>query len=262
MSILKPISFFVLVSILFSCTGKKNNKQATSPVQLNKTELTKSQKIINKTINAHGGDLYDSAYYSFVFREKTYQFKNDGNSYIYTKTSTIGSDTIIDSLVNNHFKRTVNGKKISLSKKEIASGTGAVNSVVYFATLPYKLKDQAVNSKYIESSMILDKNYDVIEVTFSKDGGGEDYDDAYYYWINKKTKKIDYLAYNYTVNKGGVRFRSAFNRRVVAGITFQDYINYKAPVGTALKDLATLYEAGKLKELSKIKTEAVKKIGI
>lgn len=61
---------------------------------------------------------------------------------------------------------------------------------------------------------------------------------------------MDYFAYNYQVNEGGVRFRAAFNTRVVAGVTFQDYINYEAPIKTPLKDLPGLYEQGKLKEAS------------
>ena len=71
---------------------------------------------------------------------------------------------------------------------------------------------------------------------------------------------MDYLAYNYKVNGGGVRFRSSYNRRNVGGIIFQDYINYKAEVGTPLKDLPTLYENDKLKEVSRIDTENVKLI--
>jgi hypothetical protein len=146
---------------------------------------------------------------------------------------------------------------MELSEKDIEKYTGALNSVIYFATLPHKLKDDAVHKKYIEEITINGSNYDVIEITFSQEGGGEDFDDEYYYWINQDTRKIEYLAYNYQVNGGGVRFRQAFNTRVVEGITFQDYINYKAPVKTPLKELPVLFEQGKLKELSKIITENI-----
>jgi hypothetical protein len=59
------------------------------------------------------------------------------------------------------------------------------------------------------------------------------------------------------VNDGGVRFRAAFNTRVIDGITFQDYINYEAPLETPLTDLPKLYVQGKLKEVSIIRTENV-----
>jgi hypothetical protein len=133
-----------------------------------------------------------------------------------------------------------------LSEKDMKSAKGAINSVVYFAMLPFKLNDKAVN-----------KTYDVIGVTFKKEGGGDDYDDVFHYWINTTTNKIDYLAYKYHVNGGGVRFRRAYNVRNIDGIIFQDYVNYKAKKDVVLRDLPTLFEDGKLKELSKIKTEHI-----
>ena len=262
MHILKLVLIIITVGLFTSC----NNKEKKAEPQVLKEEievsetpvsLSESEIIINEAIAAHGGDLYDSANYSFVFRENTFHFKNDGSKYEYTKTYKKGDSLIVDVLKNGNFSRTVNNQPVTLADKKVISGTGAINSVIYFSTLPHKLNDKAVNSKLMESITINGENYDAIQVTFSKDGGGEDHDDEYYYWINKNTKKVDYLAYNYAVNEGGVRFRVGYNKRVVDGITFQDYINYEAKVGTPLKDLPMLFEADKLKELSKIKTESI-----
>ena len=259
MHTLKLILTIFTITFLVSCNSKKNELKSlkaitskTSPIS-----LSKSKKILSQTISAHGGDLYKNAKYSFVFRGNTYQFINDNSNYEYTKIYKKGEDTIIDVLKNGIFSRTINDTVVKPNTKDIASATGSINSVIYFATLPYKLNDAAVNSRYIENTTICDKTYNVIEVTFNKDGGGEDHDDEYYYWINTNTNKIDFLAYNYTVNKGGVRFRSAYNAREIDGITFQDYVNYEAPVGTPLKNLPALFEAKRLKELSRIITENV-----
>jgi hypothetical protein len=250
---LKIISLSFLSILFLSCTN--DNTSVTNPIE--KIVTTKSQNILNQSIAAHGGDLYNTAHYSFNFRGDTYEFKNNASTYKYTKTTTSGDSIIIDVLTNAKFERTVNGNPTLLSNQEIESGNGAINSVIYFATLPYKLNDKAVNTIYIDSIIIKEQNYDVIEITFDQAGGGEDHNDEYYYWINKDTKKIDYFAYNYTVNGGGVRFRSAYNARVVDGITFQDYINYEAVLGTPLHQLPLIYEAGELKELSNIDTENV-----
>lgn len=262
MHTLKLVLFIFTVGLFTSCNfkDKKTEPQVIEEEVIffeKPISLSKAENILDEAIAAHGGDLYNSAHYSFVFRKNIYQFKNDDSSYEYTKTYKKRDSLITDVLKNGDFSRTFNNQPISLSDKAIASGTGAINSVIYFATLPYKLNDKSVHSKFIENTKIKGENYDVIMVTFSKDGGGEDYDDEYYYWINSNTKKIDYLAYNYSVNEGGVRFRVAYNRRVVDGITFQDYTNYEAEVGTPLKDLPALFEANKLIELSKIKTEDV-----
>ncbi|WP_298507582.1 DUF6503 family protein [uncultured Kordia sp.] len=228
----------------------------TTPKETPKT-ADKATNVLQESIKAHGGELYDQAHYQFVFRDKEYTFKNNGTVYTYIVKSAKDGNTTLDILNNGTFSRQVNNKPVTLSEKKKNSAIGALNSVIYFATLPHKLNDAAVNKKFVEETMIKGQKYDVLKVTFNEEGGGEDHDDEYHYWINQNTKKIDYLAYNYQVNGGGVRFRSAYNTRVVDGITFQDYINYKAEVGTPLKDLPALYEKGSLKELSRIETEKV-----
>jgi len=219
--------------------------------------LSKAEQLINKTIKAHGGSLYDNASYTFIFRQKEYTFTNNGSDYRYEMKNETEADLIHDVLENDILTRIVNDKPIKLNEKQIKTYTGALNSVIYFATLPYKLNDATVNKAFKGTTSIKNEDYNIIEVTFNKEGGGQDHDDEFYFWINTKTNTIDYLAYNYRVNGGGVRFRSAYNARTVDGIRFQDYINFKAPVNTLLKDLPKLYENGELKELSRIETENI-----
>lgn len=244
-------------TLLLSCNNKKESKDATNDTVLIEKPLTKADSIVNQTIEAHGGKLYDNADYSFVFRGKKYSFQNNGSAYTYSSEIQKGDSLIKDVMTADKLERTINNSLQTLSKKDTDKYSEAINSVIYFATLPHKLQDASVNKEIIEETKIKGKNYDVIKVTFGQDGGGKDFDDQYHYWINKDTHKIDYLAYSYLVNDGGVRFRSAFNTRVVDGVTFQDYINYEAPLGTPLKNLPQLYENGKLKEVSQILTENV-----
>ncbi len=249
--------------LLIACNKAKNGKTETysssviESQEKKQKDPSKADRIIDKAIQAHGGGLYDTADYSFVFRKKKYQFTNKNSEYSYSVTQEKEGDIIEDFIVNGKFERQVNGEPISLTKKQIEAAQGALNSVIYFATLPYKLKDASVNKKFIETTVIKKENYDLVEVTFDEQGGGKDHDDVFHYWINQKTNKIDYLAYNYKVNKGGVRFRSFYNRRIIEGVTFQDYVNWKADLGTPLKELPVLFEAGSLKELSRIETESI-----
>lgn len=253
----------IFMIILSSCLNKKVDK-IDNLDQINHVEsavkseiLTKGDSIIQKVIEAHGGELFENANYTFTFRGKTYQFQNDKKNYIYSVETKRNDSIIKDVLTNENFKRYINNVLQKLNDEEVKKYSEAINSVIYFATLPYKLNDASVNKKFIEERTIKNKKYDVIEVTFNPEGGGKDHEDEFYYWINKQTNKIDYIAYNYKVNEGGVRFREAFNTRVVDGITFQDYVNYEAPLGTPLKQLPVLFQEDKLKELSKILTEDV-----
>jgi len=56
------------------------------------------------------------------------------------------------------------------------------------------------------------------------------------------------LAYVYHTGKGGVRFREAFNARIVDKVLFQDYKNFKADKSTALSDLPSMWENNQKKK--------------
>lgn len=254
-SIMKRLSSFglfafILTLSLYSCKTSKTSFKIDTNSQ--------ARQLLQKTLQAHGGKLYDQAHYQFVFRDKAYTFKNNGGLYYYTARYKRENKSIFDQMDNSSFSRTIDGIQTSMTANEQERNRPGLNSVIYFATLPHKLVDPAVNLDYLGETQIKSKSYEVLQVAFDEEGGGKDHEDVYHYWINKDTGLIDYLAYNYRVNKGGVRFRSAYNTRRVAGIVFQDYINYKADVGTPLIDLPVLYEAGQLKELSRIETESVK----
>lgn len=261
------IVYAVLLLFGFSCNteGKKNATASDDmDVAAQKEDtrtavpiLDRADSLVAKTIAAHGGNLYDSAHYGFTFREKNFTFRHKKNGYTYTSTGHKDGDEIRDVLENGTLTRNINGTEIELTSKDITKFTEALNSVIYFATLPYKLQDAAVQKSYSGRTVIKNEDYEVLSVTFDQKGGGTDHDDKFMYWINTATNTIDYLAYSYATNDGGVRFRSAYEPRTVGGIRFQNYINYEAPRDTPLIELPELYEAGSLKELSRIETEGV-----
>jgi len=252
---MKYITIAVLTSLLsFACS---NGAVSNTPKTTTPKRLTEAEALLKQTLVAHGGERYDHAHYQFTFRKKQYTFKNSDTGYTYSSESKKDGQLIVDRLDNGSITRKVDGLEIQLTSKEEGQYSESLNSVIYFATLPHKLQDPAVNIEIVGETIIQSKKYDILQVTFDEKGGGKDHDDQFHYWINKADHTIDYLAYNYKTNKGGVRFRSAYNRRVVDGIIFQDYINYKAEIGTPLRDLPTLFENNELKELSRIETEDV-----
>jgi hypothetical protein len=130
--------------------------------------------------------------------------------------------------------------------------SNSINSVHYFAYLPFGLNDAAVNKRLLGEIEINGNMYYKLEVTFDQEGGGKDYEDVYIYWINKKTLKPDYLAYEFHVDGGGVRFREAYNERYINGIRFVDYRNYEPLDQVSVRETDSLFTAGKLLLLSHI----------
>jgi hypothetical protein len=135
----------------------------------------------------------------------------------------------------------------------------SVNSVIYFACLPYGLNDHAVEKSLIGRKEINGISYYKIRVTFKEQGGGEDFQDQFIYWVNPENYNIDFLAYEYFSDGGGLRFRQAFNSREVSGIRFNDYINFKpkTDLDVNLENIDDHFIAGDLEELSRIQTENI-----
>lgn len=259
---MKQINFLVLLLpiLLYSCNNIEsttNDETSTEDLQTDES-ISKAEEIIKQTIAVHGGTKYDAAKIEFNFRGRHYISDRQGSNYQYERIFEENGATIRDILNNNGFTREKDGAIVNLSAKKKKSYSNSVNSVIYFALLPYYLNDGAVNLKYLGETTFQDKQYHKIMVTFDQEGGGKDHEDEYVYWINKENHTIDFLAYNYLVDGGGARMREAYNIRTVKGIRFADYINYKPTNGSkAVAKFDQLYEDGKMKELSRIESEDV-----
>ncbi|MDG5491740.1 DUF6503 family protein [Psychroserpens sp. SPM9] len=232
-----------------------------------KPEEHTAQSIIDKSIVVSGGEFIDSSLIAFDFRDKHYSaFRQNGTYHFERKfrdSSLKYFDTITqitDILNNKGFMRLVNDFPMNEPDSMVVKYSASVNSVHYFSVLPYGLNDEAVNKKRLEDTSIKGENYYTIQVTFDQNGGGEDFEDVFVYWVNKTTEKVDYLAYSYNEDDGkGIRFREAYNERYVKGIRFVDYNNYKPEdASVSLTVLPQLFESANLKLLSKIELENVR----
>jgi hypothetical protein len=245
LSILKllPYAGFVVLLILhLSCESK-----------------SEAQKIVDQAIAAHGGQLFENAKISFDFRDRNYQIFKSPNSFEYIREFTDSTGQVRDVLNNEGFQRTVNGERVQLNEERTGAFSRSVNSVAYFAFLPYGLNDPAVFKSYLGEDEIDGKSYHLVKVTFSEDGGGEDFDDIFLYWFDKETFLIEYLAYSYHTDGGGVRFRKAVRQHEVEGLILLDYENYMPEEkNTPVEEMGNLYKEGKLKLLSEILLENIK----
>lgn len=229
-----------LVSFQMSCRDANNN----------------AEDIINRTIEVHGGSLYENSIIAFDFRERHYKLLRKNGIFSYHRIFADSLGKYEDQLTNDGFQRTLNGRPVDLTEEWKARYTRSVNSVAYFALLPYGLNDPAVNKNLIGEEEIKGNLYYKIRVTFDQEGGGEDYEDVFVYWINKENYRMEYFGYRYETDGGGIRFREAVNVRDAGGILFSDYINYKgADTDSDVSALAEKYRQNQLEKLSEIRLE-------
>lgn len=232
--------FFLLLSLslLYCCqTGEK--------------KIT-AQQIIDKAIEVSNTDKVANATISFDFRDRSYKAVRDNGLYSLERITKKNDSLTIDILSNSGFKRYINNELVQVADSMAVKYSESVNSVHYFAVLPYGLNDAAVNKKLLDNSTIKGKEYYKVQITFDREGGGVDYEDVFVYWIHTKEFAIDYLAYKFHVDGGGLRFREVTSENRAEGIRFVNYNNYKPINDTRVSDLDIAFENNSLKLVSEI----------
>lgn len=224
-----------------------------------KTKAPTAQAVVDKAIeNACSGNC-EHAQIEFDFRGRHYLSLRDGGSYRMERHTRDSVGLIRDVITNDGFQRFVNDRLETVVDSMAAKYSNSVNSVHYFAQLPFGLNAQAVQKEFLGEDEIGGQHYFEIRVTFTQEGGGTDFEDEFVYWIHKENYTVDFLAYSYATDGGGIRFREAYNPRTFEGIRFADYRNYKPDnLLVKLADLDSLFQEGSLELLSDIKTENVK----
>jgi len=239
-------TFIIVALSLIGCQSKKTNLTA--------------QSIVDKAIKVSGKEKIISSNISFVFRDHKYLSEGKCDSFVFNRIKTDSINSIKDVYdPQDKLRRYINDTLTTLADSTANKYAESINSVMYFVQLPYRLNDDAVNKTYKGIDSIKGKAYHKIAVDFDQKGGGVDFQDKYLYWFNTNDFKLDYLAYSFVVNGGGIRFREAYNERIIEGIRFIDYRNYKPKKETLkLHNISKAFENDKLELLSEIKNENIK----
>ncbi len=249
---MKQLFIGACLILLAACTPK-------TEVQQKPPTETEESRILSAAFQAHGSKLINGQQVDFTFRGRQYTGIRNGGTFKYIRAFRIeGGDSIRDVLHNTGFYRMLNGEQIALPRRDSAAYSNSVNSVLYFAYLPYNLTDPAARVRFIGTSNIQGEPYEKLLVTFRQEGGGKDFEDEFVYWFHADKHTLDFLAYNYLTDGGGARFRKAINPRTMGGIRFQDYVNYAPePDNREVSRFDSLFQAGQMKELSRIELENI-----
>lgn len=188
---------------------------------------------LDTVIAAHGGDVLDRAVVRFTFRGDAFTLCRNAGRFRYERATTDSlGRAVVEGLTNTDVYRVVAGDTVALSPDARGAVATAVNSVAYFALLPYPLQDPPVQATYAGPDTVAGAAYHRVAVSFDQ-GGGQDYEDVFLYWFAQDDHAMDYLAYAFGVGgpaaDRGTRFREATNVRTVGGVRWADYENYRAP---------------------------------
>jgi hypothetical protein len=274
LALCRYLALVLLLGFIVACTEPSAKTEAETmetiaadaPVRLPETEANRQARaIINEAIIADGLEGMDEAAFAFRFRDKEYRYQKTNRTYTYERWWTDSMTNVVtrDVLNNDGLVRYIDGQVVDITEKKRKAYSNSVNSVIYFAFMPWVLGDPAVIPTYLGRDTIKGEVLDQIEIAFAKDNGGEDAEDEYMYWFTPDTRQLKYLAYSHPGGKAP-RLRQAHNERRVAGVLIRDYHNYNTPGNKArsIKALPAAFNAGELNLLSEINLEEMHRLKI
>jgi hypothetical protein len=222
-----------------------------------------ADSILAEAISAHGGDVIDTSVVAFTFRGVRFRLFHDHGRFRYERAfiDTTGR-RVRDVLSNDSLYRTVDGQVVDLTDDERGAVNTTVNSVAYFALLPYKLSDPAVNARRLGIDTVRGAPYHRVEVTFAREGGGQDWQDRFVYWFDTSDRSMDFLAYAYGLGgeeEPGHRFREAYNERRVDGVRMADYLNFTDSTITpsTIESYPDRFGEASLEEVSRVELDSI-----
>ena len=262
MSLRSSRLLLLLVSLLLAACAQGDVEEAIDAnVKPASAPANQAQAIVDQAIAAHGGDVLNHAIVEFDFRDKHFKITRNGDRYTYERTYTDTTGAVREVLNNDGIYREIDGARVVLSEDITNRLATPLNSVPYFALLPFNLNDAAVQKRYLGEAEVEGQPYHKIEVTFQQQGGGGDFEDRFIYWFHKDQHTMDYLAYDFHRDEGGTRFRQAFNTRTVGGVRIADYHNFVSDSlsgpGTPIEDYDAFMETGAVELLSEITLDNV-----
>ena len=198
--------------------------------------------IVAKSIEFHGGELYEHAVVSLTISSLSGSFevvsRRQGTGFDYTITGMVGRDQPVERKVhytNDTLEQWDDGVAVDLDEETARRARANVDARVFFPFLPYTLKGGDIHFEDQGLETWDDRSLQRVKVTFAPDTSN-DADDAYLFWFDPDTGRVEQFGYDFN---GGIRFRKATSFTRVGGILFSTQENYAVDGGRVPVDTLT-----------------------
>ena len=224
-------------------------------------ELVERLDVVDRAIALHGGGVYRRSETRLETCSKSgcsqVVAKADGSRFDYTVSGKSQGAQLTVRATNDTVEVHRDGQAVVIAAHEEQSFRDWTMSRVYFCFLPYRLNDPGVFKQDLGLVTWEGRRLHKVKVTFEA-GSSTDASDEYVYWLDPQTARVEYFAYSYDNNGGGLRFRRAINHRRVGGILFfdQENLGVDGP-GLSVDAIDATYVRDKLRHVSTVRCEAI-----
>lgn len=247
-SFLYPVSFFRLAMTLpltmtllltmallaaTACNAGDAGASASDGPETSTPETARepetAQEVVDRAIEHHGGDLYESTETELTITSRSGSFRvvsrveGELFDHVVHTTGREGEERKMRA-TNDRVELWVDGEPVPVEPDREQRIRDTVMARVYFPFLPYRLNDPSVRKRDLGLETWDGRELRKIKVTFAA-GTSTDAEDEYLYWFDPETGRLEQFAYSFHTGQGGLRLRRGFDYRRVGGILFMDSEN-------------------------------------
>ena len=218
-------------------------------------------EIVDRAIEHHGGEIYrsnsatlDVCSKSGCFHLETRAYR-DGFHYTVSGRSRDAELEVASS--GEGLTVSKDGKPLVLGPGDDQRYRDWAMARIYFCFLPYRLNDPGVHKKDLGLVDWDGRRLHRVKVTFEPESS-TDATDQYIYWFDPESARLEYFAYSYDDNGGGLRFRRTVNHRRVGGVLFFDQENFgvEGP-GLSVDAIDPAYVREKMRHISTVRLKEI-----
>ncbi len=225
-------------------------------------ELQSRVAIVDRAIEHHGGEIYRHSETELDLCSKSGCFQVtanlDGDRWAYTVSGKSGGSQLRVLSADDRLKVQRDGAEEAVTADKEQRFRDWAMARVYFCFLPFRLNDPSVLKQSLGLVGWNGRRLHKVKVTF-RAGTSTDAGDQYMYWFDPETARLEYLAYSYDDNSGGLSFRRAVRHRRIGGLLFFDQENY-GPDGPGLSvdAIDPAYVRDAMRHVSTVRLEGIR----
>ncbi len=222
--------------------------------------------IVSRAIEHHGGDVYRHSETELDLCSKSGCFhvvaRVDGDRFAFTVSGQSGGAQLEVRSSNDALEVSKDGAPLAVDANQEQKYRDWAMARVYFCFLPYRLDDPSVRQQDLGLVDWQGRRLHKVKVTFEA-GTSTDAGDEYVYWFDPESARLEYLAYSYDDNGGGLRFRRSVRHRRIGGLLFFDQENYGVDGGSAdgpglsVDSIDDAYARDRMRHVSTVRLESI-----
>lgn len=242
-----------LVFLVFTLTLGSCDRQTETPKLTAKT-------ILNKAIEAHGGQRYDGATITFDLNDYRFKFHKSGYNYKHQMSSEKDGAYHTATAFNGGMNYRIEDSLVEQNARLQTMIRTRVNNVAYDFYIPYVFTTNDIVLTDLGTEQLRLRNYHKIKVGYKQIEGAEPDLRAYVLWIDTETFEIDFIAKQNDEESGRKQFMAAAYKRKVEGMLFSDfelYQTYGRNLQVPIDSLGIAYNIGNMQRRATTKYENI-----